>query len=329
MFFSAAGAIVASIFFNRAVLGAMVGFCVGVSLGVCLLLNSLKGDLNKVLLHGYYWFSLPIYFLNQIERFLVASWRYCFKTPWVSDSTKKVLRVVFDVLTVLLYIVITPLRLLNAIIYNVLVHCVAGLYDLLSEVFLPCDPNEGAGNVGRWILMFPWRLLKYPIDHGTITVCESVIWTLVDIFVPAITMYHGTDLEACELIVRDTHRNKFLRKTSYWTYGNFMSSTSHNNSWGGKGVYFASSRLVARGYGRRTGSYDQVMIACRISLRRVINYALTSNYVFRQTGQYGRHSELNKFGKKHHYTTGEWWNGGDNKYWEYCLFDSKDLYDYP
>ena len=37
---------------------------------------------------------------------------------------------------------------------------------------------------------------------------------------------------------------------------------------------------------------------------------------------------LNAYGQEHKYTTGEWWNdhGG---YWEYCLFDWKNLYNHP
>lgn len=326
--FAGGGALLFAIVFHNGSLGALIGLGVGVLLGLRLVADDMGSGFNLVFLVGYYIVSAPFCWLNHLEHFLVAPWRYLFKRPWPSDSIKPVLRIFFDILTVLLYIAITPLRLLNAVIYNLLIHCVTVMYDLLFEVFMPCDPKEGASNVWRWILMFPWRLLKYPLFHGLLTVIESVIWTVVDIFVPAITMYHGTNLGASELIVRDTQRNKFLRNTSQWTYGTFMSSSDHNSSWGGKGVYFASNRAVARAYGSRAGSDDPVMIACRVSLGRVINYALTSNHVFNQTGPSGNHGELNKFGVDHHYVTGEWWNDGGD-YWEYCMFDWKNRYNHP
>lgn len=70
------------------------------------------------------------------------------------------------------------------------------------------------------------------------------------------------------------------------------------------------------------------MIVCRVSLGRVINYALTDQYTYSQAGQNGQHDVLNRFGAKHGYTTGEWWNpvGG---YWEFCMFDWKNRYNYP
>jgi hypothetical protein len=65
-----------------------------------------------------------------------------------------------------------------------------------------------------------------------------------------------------------------------------------------------------------------------VSLGRTINYALAPEYVYDQAGQYGKHLELNKYGEKHGYTTGEWWNEGGG-YWEYCMFDRKYCYDHP
>jgi len=283
----------------------------------------------KHFLRLYYVFSFPIYWLNQLEHFLVEPWRYLFRKDWVSDKMKPTLRVVLEVLSVVLYIAITPLRLFNAVIYNILIHCVTGLYDLIFEVFTPCDSREGAGSAGRWILLFPWRVLKYLAFHGTLTVIESVLWTAVDVFIPARTLYHGTDLKACEAIIRDPYRNKHLKKTSDWTTGTFLASTSPNCSWAGRGVYFAINRKLASGYSDRAGECgrDPVMIACRVSMGRVINYTLSPSRVYRQAGYGGNHNELNIFGDKHGYTTGEWYN--NRHHWEYCLFDWQNRYNHP
>lgn len=288
-----------------------------------------ESSLTKLFLRLYYFFSFPIYWLNQLEHFLIEPWRYFFRTDWVSDKMKPVLRVVLEVLSVALYIAITPLRLFNAIVYNIIIHCFTGVYDLVFEVFIPCDSKEGAGSVGRWILLFPWRVLKYLAFHGTLTVIESVLWTAVDIFIPARTLYHGTDLKACEAIIRDPFRNKHLKKTSDWTTGTFLASTSPNCSWAGRGVYFAINRKLASGYSDRAGECGRapVMIACRVSMGRVVNYTLSPSRVYRHAGYGGNHNELNKFGDKYGYTTGEWYN--NRHHWEYCLFDWQNRYNHP
>ena len=277
----------------------------------------------------YYIFSFPIYILNQIEHILIEPWRYIFRRDWVNESLKPVLRIFLEILSVLLYIAFTPLRLLNAVIYNILVHCVMSLYDLLCELFMPCDSKEGAGSVWRWILMFLWRLLKYPVYHWLLTVIESVLWTVVDIFIPARTLYHGTDKAACNAIAGDPNRNKYREKTSQWSTGTFLASTHPECTWAGRGVYFAINRKLALGYSDRasqTGD-DSVMIVCRVSMGRVINYTLAPHNVYMQAGRGGNHDVINKFADSHRYTTGEWYN--NRQQWEYCLFDWQNRYNHP
>lgn len=332
-FFAGGGALLFSIFGGDSDVGAIVGLCVAALLGVVVLLDHFgigiaDMDFSIVFKVAYYVVSFPMYMLNRLEHALVEPRRYIFKTSWVSDKVKPVLRVVLEVLGVILIIALTPLRLFNAIVYNILIHCLTGMYDLLVEVFVPSDEKEGAGNVWMWILLFPWRILKYLVFHGLLIVVESVLWTVIDIFVPASTMYHGTDLIAGEAITRDPKRNRHTKTTAKWSHGTFTASQS---SWGGIGVYFASLRLVAKRYATdsyRLNDNNPIIIVCRVSLGRTINYALAPEYVYDQAGQYGKHSELNKYGEEHGYTTGEWWNEGGG-YWEYCMFDWQNRYNHP
>lgn len=341
-FFAGAGAAIFAICGGSGGTGAIVGLVVAALVGVRLLLGKLDISLSDIELGSisgsgffrglfltlYYTISFPFYFLNRLEHFLVCPWRYIFKTSWVSESVKPALRVILEVLTVAMYIATTPLRLFNAVVYNILIHCVTGIYDLFFEVLVPSDDKEGADGVWMWIVMFPWRLLKYLVWHGLLLAVESVVWTAVDVFVPAVTLYHGTDLTAGDAITRDPHRNRYLKNMSSWTCGTFTASSS---SWGGIGVYFASKRSVAFGYAHdpwRLSDDNPVVIACRVSLGRVINYALAPYNVYCQAGQYGKHSELNRYGNQHGYTTGEWWNEGGG-YWEYCLFDWQNRYNHP
>ena len=69
------------------------------------------------------------------------------------------------------------------------------------------------------------------------------------------------------------------------------------------------------------------MIACRVSMGRVISYALMPDYVYCQAGGGGNHNKINEFADDHGYTMGEWYN--HKRVWEYCLFDWQNLFNHP
>ena len=326
--FVAIGALITGILFKNGSIGAVIGFIIAIIVSLRQLIDLDAEQLGSgvwFILHSLYiGISMPFYLLNQLQYILSEPWRYLFKYDTLPDARKEVIRPLLDGLKIVLYVVITPLRLLNAIYYNILVHGIAELYDLFLEVLAPNSYKEGADDIWIWLYMFPWRLLRYPVFHGMITLLECVIWTIIDIFVPAITLYHGTDLTAGESIAGSNKRNKRLD----WKSGTFTASQS---SWGGIGVYFASRRRVAERYaycGHRLSDNNPIIIVCRVSLGRVLNYALAPTYVYHETGQHGKHSVLNSYGQKNNYTTGEWWNP-NGYYWEYCLFDWQNLYNEP
>ena len=336
--FAGAGALLFLLFGGSGETGAIVGLMVAATVGGCLLILRMDIDLPDINLGGiirviflgaYYIISFPIYFLNRLEHFLVSPWRYFFKENWPSDISKPIWRVVTEVITVVMYIATTPLRLANAIIYNIFIHCITGIYDLLLEVLSPSDYKEGGNGFWRWLCMLPWRFLKYAVWHVFLLLLESAIWTIMDIFIPSRTFYHGTNLNAGNAITSDPHRNHYLRNTSEWTSGTFLASSDNNCSWAGKGVYFAIQRRLALAYSgnNRSGiGGDAVMIACRVSMGRVISYSLMPDYVYHQAGGGGKHGEINKFADSHGYTMGEWYNSG---VWEYCLFDWQNRYNHP
>lgn len=337
--FAGGGALLFVILGGSGSAGAIVGLVVAAIIGVGWLMNRLDISISNVEVGGvfrtifigaYYLFSFPIYILNRLEHALVSPWRYFFKKNWLPDSAKSAWRVATEVITVVMYIVTTPLRLANAIIYNIFIHCITGIYDLLLEVLAPSDYEEGGKGIWTWIYMLPWRFLKYAVWHGALLLLESVIWTVVDIFIPARTFYHGTNQNAGNAITSDPHRNRYMQNTSAWSSGTFLASSDPNCSWAGRGVYFAIQRGLALAYSgdNRSGiGGDAVMIACRVSMGRVISYTLMPNYVYRQAGGGGNHDEINKFADANGYTAGEWYNYAG--VWEYCLFDWQNRYNHP
>lgn len=336
--FAGIGAVLFLMFGGDGTTGATVGLAVAVFTGLRLLISwmgydsgaSSNGFLRGVFLVVYFVISLPIYILNRLEHFLISPWRYMFMKNWAADRLKPTLRVITEILTIAMYIVTTPLRFVNAVIYNIIVHCITGIYDLFLEVLAPSDDKEGGSDVWKWIYMFPYRFLYYALWHTFLLLLESVIWTVVDIFIPARTFYHGTTLNAGTSITCDPHRNRYLQENSKWSSGNFLASSDPNCSWAGRGVYFAIRRGLALAYsGDNRSGYGgaPVMIACRVSMGRVISYALMPDRVYYQAGGGGWHDEINKFADAHGYTMGEWYN--TRGVWEYCLFDWQHGYNHP
>ena len=314
------GALVGWWLFDDANTGSTVGFWIAIFLGLRIILSSMGARYASMFEYSYYILSIPFWFLNRLQHVLTEPWRYIFKTSWPSDGSKEILRPLLYGIQVLLYIVTTPLRFVNAVIYNILIYGVTELYDLFSEVLQPTVWEEGYGSWWRWTYMLPWRIIKYPLFHGFLVLFEGAVWTVIDIVIPAITMYHGTDLIAGQSITGTSGYR--------WTDGTF---TASHSSWGGIGVYFASRRAVARNYAEdpyRLNGCNPVMIVCRVSLGKIINYSLAPYYTYLNAGSNGNPAVLNRYAENNGYTTGEWWNqrGG---YWEFCMFDWQNRYNHP
>lgn len=326
--FMGIGALIFHLLFGNGEVGAFVGLGFAVFIGLRKVIDNIGSEYSDFFWLAYLLISAPLFWSNRLQHILTEPWRYMFKTSWLSESSKTPVREILGIVQILLNIVITPLRLINAIGYNIFVYGITELYDLSYEVLQPSSRDEGAGNVWKWIYMFPYRLVKYPIWHGGLVLIEGVAWTVIDIFIPAITMYHGTDLTAGQMIASSGQRNNHLKRNAKWTQGTFTASKS---SWGGIGVYFASRRRVASSYAHdpyRLSDMDPVMIVCRVSLGSIINYALAPYNVYYNAGEKKNPAVLNKYGEKGGYTTGEWWNYKAG-YWEYCMFDWQNRYNQP
>ncbi len=310
--------------FDDGELGAMVGLGFSAFFGLRIIMEAIGGEYANVFEFCYRIISFPFWFLNRLQLILMEPWRYLTK-GYVNAGIRDAVRPLLYPTEILLYILITPLRLVNAIIYNIFVYGITELYDLILEVIHPSDSDEGRDSFIGWIIWFPVRLVKYPIINGCLALIEGMVWTVIDIFIPTITMYHGTDLTAAQAIVGNDQLKGAGKK---WTDGTFCSSTK---GWAGAGAYFGSSRATAAGYAHdsyRLSDNNPVMIVCRVSLGKILNYRLAPNYIHDNTGPLGIHSVINKYANSHGYVTGEWWNH-THKYWEYCMFDWQNRYNYP
>ena len=322
--FAGVGALLFWWWFDKPSLGAIVGCCLAVIIGSKIILQSRGERYSNVFGVAFRFISFPIWFLNRLQHILMEPWRYLTKN-YIYSSPRKIMLLMAYPIEIILYILITPLRFLNAVLYNIFVYCISELYDLTLEVFVPGSYDEGKGSFWGWIIWFPVRVVKYPIFHGFLVIIEAMVWTVIDVFIPTVTMYHGTDLTSANAIVGNDWNSAYNRK---WTDGTFSAS---QHGWAGAGVYFGSRRKTAEGYAHdphRLSDNNPVMIVCRVSLGKVLNYRLAPPYIHDNTGEYGDNSVINVYAEAHGYDTGEWWNekGG---YWEFCMFDWQNRYNHP
>ena len=263
----------------------------------------------------WYIISLPFYLLNMLQFWLAKPWRPFMKWNLLRDKYKKPMRIFLRILQMPFYIALFPLRFINAVYYNLLIHNLYELSNYLLEVLAPSDSREGARSFWRWLLWLPLRIIKYVLFHGTLTLIESIVWTVVDTFIPAVTLYHGTSKAAADSILCEPKRNKHrryssCRKSGTWTVG--------GGNYAGDGIYFGIFRKTLRNY--QSGA----AIVARVTMGKTLDTVLVPDYIYRQAG-HPNASAVSNWALRNGYVSGEWWRTS-GRWWEICLYDRKNKY---
>lgn len=289
---------------------------VGIIVGLFVLRLILRRSVPVLAWLYYAFFRLLCFFfsiLNGLQRHLSKPWRPIYKFHHGSDGFNKFMRVFWFLLKIPLYIVLTPLRFVNAFFYNIVVHSSFEFFNYLSEIIDPTSSQEGSANFFKWVIWLPIRFVKY-VWHYLLSLVESIIWTAIDTVVPALTLYHGTSQDAsvsiCESPGRVGSKDWF---SGVWNVG--------AGNYAGNGIYFAPIRSTAKHYSK--GS----LIICRVSLGKVIDLGMAPKYVYNQCGSPNALGAT-EWGLNHGYTTGEWWRrlNEDEGWWEYCMYDWQNRY---
>lgn len=280
-----------------------------------LVIATLFGVLARVFTLTFSLVSIPIMLSNNMQRLLEKPWMLFYRTNSGNNSRNAITRRVWSVAKIPLYVLLTPLRFINAVTYNLCIHVPFEMFNYTVEVFLPGHEKEGRGQFFRWLLFMPWRIVKYPLWHGMLTIVESLIWTVVDTFIPALTLYHGTDEHASQCIVRspDRYTDYKLRDIGIWRVG--------GGNYAGDGIYFAPARSTAVHYANH-GS----LIVARVSLGCTLELGMAPWHVYNACGKPDAHV-VTDWGLKNGYTTGLWWRG-DCHWWEYCMYDWQNRYNF-
>lgn len=262
---------------------------------------------------------LPFRISNSLQVILHKPWRFLQKRPLASESWREVWIIVDMIARAPLYIVLTPLRFANAVAFNLVIRPLYEFWNYLSEVLVPSDYYEGGRNFGYWLLYLPYRILKYPIFHGVITIVECVIFTISDTIYPTVTLYHGTSASAAESIIKSPSRTpsgcrSSSRMNGVWNVG--------AGNYAGDGIYFAPRLSTAMHYARNN-AYP-VVILCRVSLGSLLPLSLSPDSVFYSAGHPNAH-KVTAYGLNNGYKSIEWWRK-DCGWWEYCLLDWQNKY---
>ena len=300
----------------------VIPFLWGLVKGLIEVAFELLGDLISefgLLYLLFFLMFLPFRILNWLQMFLHKPWRFLQKFPPSSESSKDFWSVLDYIARVPLYIVLTPLRLANAVAFNMVLRPCYEFWNYICEAIAPSDYDEGKGDFWEWMIYFPYRIFKYLIYHGLLTIFECVFFTVFDTIVPTVTLYHGTSSAAAQAIVQSPTRtptNKIIRKRTdgIWNVG--------GGNYAGDGIYFAPRISTSMHYAR--SNVHPVVIICRVSLGSLLPLSLSPYSVYRSAGYPNAH-KVTSYGLDNGYTSIEWWRS-DRKWWEYCLLDWKNKY---
>lgn len=259
--------------------------------------------------------ALPFFILNWLQFWLSKPWRPFMKKNKFSDSVKPAMRTVLYIAQIPFYIALFPLRFINAVYYNILLYNLYAWSNYIVEVFIPSDPWEGESNIGDWFKYLPKRIGKYLLLHASLTTIESVIWTAVDTFIPALTLFHGTAAPFADNMLCDPYRNNPWSRARGWKTGVWNVG---GGNYAGDGIYFGISRNTLRNYQKG------VAIAARVTPGKTIDTVLMPDYVYQAAGHPDA-KVVSNWGLNHGYVTGEWWRA-DGPWWEICLYDRQNRY---
>lgn len=314
------GAIIGGLFFHNSRAGAVIGLFAGIAIFFKdMMLDFDTPHIGWIFLFLWYIISFPFYFLNRLQFWLSKPWRPLMKKNTVLDSSKPRMRSFLHFLQIPFYIALFPLRFINAVYYNIIIHNLYELSNYVLEVAIPSDWNEGSKKFGQWLLYLPYRIIKYPIGHGILTFIESLIWTVIDTFIPAVTLFHGTAEQYADNMLCDPKRNRQRKTTTGWLSGIWNVGP---NNYAGDGIYFGISHKTLLNYQKGSA------IVARVSTGKTIDATLMPNYVYYQAG-HPNAKAVSNWGLDHGYISGEWWRAGnDTNWWEICLYDRQNRYNY-
>jgi len=246
-----------------------------------------------------FWVLDPLFSaLNHLQYIAQRPYRLLLRRP--SSVLRSLYVVLFPatlVADVILYTCALPLRLFNAIYYDLCVLNLATARDALGELLLPrrgrARSLKGLAYLSHWITTFPSRLVAN-LGRVLWSVLDGLSMVFVDIVCPTLTMYHGTSFSSAVNITQP----------GTWVVG--------SGNFAGTGVYFSMRRSVAEHY-----ASGGVVICARVTLGHNYPLSCAPRSIRDAVGRDG--DRITDWGLECGITSVEHWRDGRGGWWEYCL----------
>jgi len=258
--------------------------------------------ISFVLKETVYIFNPIFFLLNRIQWILYNPLRIFWKNP-NSDFSHKTFNFllyigIIPIYWITIHVVSTPLRLINAIYFNILLSWSVNIYDSLAEVINPklgkMRHKTGLSYMFFWIIGFPIRLIIMIVKNIFVFI-EPIMMTGVDIIFPTYTMYHGTSYG-------DAHAD--IAQKGRWYVG--------SGNYAGTGIYFGMAEKVAKYY-----SDSNTIILVRVMLSFNRNIATTPSSIRGNIGLGYSGDEISRKLPKF-WSSIEHWRS-DMGWFEYCI----------
>lgn len=228
----------------------------------------------------------------------------------MKDPTKAVASIFFKlsaytflmpIYWITIHLMLTPLRIVTALYYDVILYISVMLGDLVAEVFRPKiegmrkHRNKKAYFI-RYMFGFPKRLVTFFIK-SFLTLVDSLFMFSMAVVLPTTTMYHGTDFN---------HAISNIAQKGRWKVG--------DREYAGRGIYLALEKRTAKHYAR--DKQNEGIIVARTTLSFVRNVASLEKGIRGKVGYDGgsMSQEISPF-----WSTVEHWRGNTWNWWEYCI----------
>jgi len=259
--------------------------------------------LSYILKEAIYIFNPIFFLLNRIQWILYNPLRIFWRNP-NSDFSHRSFNFLFytgiiPIYWIIIHIASTPLRLINAIYFNILLGWSINIYDSLAEVINPklgkMRYRTGMSYLFFWSIGFPIRFIKMLIKNLFVFI-EPIIMTGVDIVFPTYTMYHGTN---------HGYASADITQNGRWLVG--------NGNFVGTGIYFGMSKRVADNY----SDYNNTTILVRVTLMFSRTIATTPYSIRSHIGLGYGGDELSRRLPKF-WSSVEHWRE-DRGWFEYCI----------
>jgi hypothetical protein len=201
---------------------------------------------------------------------------------------------------IIMHVALTPIRIINAIYFDIILYWTVNLCDSIAEMFHPKTSeyrhSRGMEYLRRWFTGFPKRLFHIFSRNGS-ALLEGLLMVGVDTVFPTYTMYHGTRFKGVATNIAQEGR---------WLVG--------GGDYAGSGIYFGFYKKTAEHYAE---DGDHAIIVARVTLFPCRNSATFPHRLRKKIGNDG--VGITK-GLGFPWKSIEHWRDHDYAKWfEYCL----------